>query len=166
MAKYKAFDASKVLSMGLNQAIHTISERLFPTGYDVSETEAPETYEALCDRLNAGKSMIVYSGASEDTIYGDREINWAFRAWHDWCHWRGGFDFTAEGEAQAVEMQIGHIMQVYGDSEDTRKWAEILRAEVNGQLQYLTIHGDFPQDQAAFIKAYLDNPEVAISQRF
>lgn len=162
----KAFDASKVFSFGLNQAIHTMALRLFPTGYLVSETEAPETYQALCDRLNAGKPMMVYSGGSNETIYGDKEINWAFRAWHDWCHWKGGFDFTEEGEAAACEMQIEHLMQVYGDSEDTREWASILRAEVNGQVQYEAIHGSFPQDQAAFIAAYVNNPETALFKRF
>jgi hypothetical protein len=153
---------SAILNMGLNQAVHTIAKKLFPCGYLVSEAEAPGTYEALCERLNSGKPMMVYSGASDNTIFGDREINWAARAWHDWCHWKGGHDFTAEGEAAACEMQVQHLVQVYGDSEEVMEWAAILRAEVNGQAQYAAIHGEFPQDQAAFIRAYMEQVESDI----
>jgi hypothetical protein len=159
-------DTSGILNMGLNPAVHTIAKKLFPCGYLVSETEAPATYEALRERLNSGQPMMVYSGASDNTIFGDREVNWAFRAWHDWCHWKGGYDFTSEGEAAACEMQVEHIKTLYGDNEETQLWADILRAEVNGQAQYEAIHGEFPKDQKAFIREYLKAPEVALFARF
>ena len=58
--------------------------------------------------------MIVWAGGSDLTIYGDREANYAFRAWHDWCYWRNNLDHSMAGEITACRMQCGHIVQLYG----------------------------------------------------
>ncbi len=57
-----------------NAAVLTICSRVLPGGYDVSDA-APETYEELIAHLDAGGRMVVYSGGSERTIYGDPEGN-------------------------------------------------------------------------------------------
>lgn len=98
-----------------NAAVLTICSRVLPGGYDVSDA-APETYEELIAHLDAGGRMLVYSGGSEQTIYGDPEVNFAFRAWHDWCHWQGRYDFSHEGEHAACAMQGEHLVTVYGES--------------------------------------------------
>src|SRR5208282_1357378 len=98
-----------------NAAVLTMCSRLLPGGYDVS-LAAPETYEELIAHLDAGGRMVVYSGGSERTIYGDPEVNFAFRAWHDWCHWRGRHDFSQEGERVACAMQSEHLVTLYGES--------------------------------------------------
>jgi hypothetical protein len=142
------------LDIHFNVAVLTICKRLLPEGYDVA-IDAPETYEQLIARLDSGERMLVYSGGSERTIYGDPEVNYAFRAWHDWCHWRGRHDFSYAGERAACEMQGAHLVTVYGDCPRTRRWRRILRAEVIGQREYFDHHGVFPDDQRAFVEAYL-----------
>ena len=142
------------LDIHFNAAVLTICNRLWPGGYDVS-LAAPETYEELVAHLDAGGRMVVYSGGSEQTIYGDLEVNFAFRAWHDWCHWRGRFDFSHEGERAACAMQGDHLIARYGESAQTRRWRRILQAEIIGQRDYFDRHGKFPEDQRAFVAAYL-----------
>ena len=100
--------------------------------------------------------MLVWSGASEHTIFGEPEINWAFRAWHDWCHYYGAHAFTPEGERAVFRMQCSHLLLFYGDSLRTRHWIKLLRAEVIGQQDYFYKHGHFPYDQRAFVEAYLN----------
>ena len=142
------------LDIHFNAAVLTICNRVLPSGYDVSAA-APETYEELIAHLDAGERMVVYSGGSERTIYGDPEVNFAFRAWHDWCHWRGRHDFSHMGERAACAMQADHVVTLYGDSPQTRRWRRILQAEIIGQREFFDRHGEFPEDQRAFVAAYL-----------
>lgn len=147
------------LDIHFNAAVLTICNRVLPAGYDVSNT-APETYEELIAHLDAGKRMVVHGGGSEQTIYGDPEVNFAFRAWHDWCHWRGRHDFSHEGERAACAMQSEHLVTLYGESSQTRRWRRILQAEIIWQREFFDANGFFPEDQRAFVAAYLavDSP--------
>ncbi len=61
------------LDIQFNAAVLAMARRLFPCGFEVAE-DAPQTYEDLA-RLDAGKPMLVWSGGSEKTIYGDPEVN-------------------------------------------------------------------------------------------
>jgi hypothetical protein len=150
----------------LNAAVLTICNRVLPGGYDVSDA-APDTYDELIAHLDAGGRMLVYAGGSERTIYGDPEVNFAFRAWHDWCHWRGRFDFSHEGERAACAMQGDHLVTIYGESSQTRRWRCILQAEIIGQREYFDRHGVFPEDQRAFVAAYLGDhsPRTTLATR-
>ena len=86
-----------VLDHRLNVAVLVITRRLLPGGFEISEN-APETYYELVRHFESGQRYVVYSGGSEHTIFGDPEVNYHFRAWHDWCHWQGKHDFSFQGE--------------------------------------------------------------------
>jgi hypothetical protein len=100
--------------------------------------------------------IVVWSGASDATIFGDPEVNYTFRAWHDWCHWRGRLPFDFKGEQGVCEMQCGHLLSLYGDSNRTRRWCRIVDAEVIGQRLYFDRFGRLPSDQYDFVVAYLN----------
>lgn len=142
------------LDRTLNVAILQMAARLFPTGFDVAE-DAPNTLADLQAQVANTGRMLVYSGGSDATIYACPEVNYAFRAWHDWCHLAGGFAFTAEGEAQACAMQQDQLRRVFGASAQVERWCAILDAEINGQVAFHAATGDFPVDQVAFVRDYL-----------
>lgn len=124
----------------------------FPEGYDVVD-DAPQTLEEINQLLNSGARMKVWSGASQFTIYGAPEVNFAFRAWHDWTHWKGQFPFNVTGEAATANAQVNELRTVYGDSENTRRWACLIYTEVVGQVLYADINnGTFPGNQRLFVK--------------
>jgi hypothetical protein len=143
------------LDRSFNIAVLHIANKLCPGGYEVAD-DAPDTYEKLRAHLDLKKQMKVWSGGSETTIYAEPEVNWAFRAWHDWCHYNGAHAFTPEGERAVFEMQRSHLLLFYTDCLRTRQWTKILRAEVMGQQEYFYKHGFYPQDQRAFVEAYLN----------
>lgn len=89
----------------LNQAILNLAKQSVGE-FEISD-DAPSTYAQLCSHLDAGKTLVVAQEGSAQTIFGDPRINYAFRAWHDWCHWSGGFDFSLQGETNTCMMQIG-----------------------------------------------------------
>ncbi|WP_424363080.1 hypothetical protein [Methylocystis parvus] len=127
--------------------------------------DAPQTYEELIRQVEGQGVFIVWSGSSEQTIYSDPQINFAFRAWHDWCHWRGRHDFSPAGEIAVARMQRKQLIALYGDTPHTRLWCRIIDAEVVGQMLYRQLHGDFPADQRAFVATYLDVRAIAADTR-
>jgi len=94
------------------------------------------------------------------------EVNYTFRAWHDWCHWQGDFDFSLYGECATCNMQIEHVRSFFGVNDQTDGWARLLIAEVIGQRQYFERYRSYIADQRAFAHAYLVDPEFALSRRW
>ena len=148
------------LDIGLNVGIIHIASKLFPCGFDVSDS-APSTFEELCAHLDAGNRMLAFAGGSDRTIYADREVDWAFRAWHDWCHWRGRHNFTPVGERAVCDLQTTHLRILFGSCA-AEKWGGIIRVEVIGQGQYFHYHKRFPDDQRGFVEAYLRDRDEAL----
>lgn len=144
-----------------NRAVLDMCAWLMPGGYVVS-WEAPQTFAALKALMHAGGPMTVWAGASERTVYADPQVNFAFRAWHDWCHWQGDYDLSIDGEAAASSMQRRLLVARYGNGDLTVRWSGIIDAEINGQAQYHARHQRFPDDQRGFVDAYLDNPAAAL----
>lgn len=143
------------LDTALNVAIMHIASRLFPAGFDVSE-DAPHTFEQLRTHIGSGRRIVVFCGGSDATIYADREVNWCFRAWHDWCHWCGGHPFSLAGETAVFRMQAQHLLSLYGGGPDVQRWIRIIHAEIVGQADFCEINGHFPEDQYAFVVDYLE----------
>jgi hypothetical protein len=65
-----------------------MASRFLPKGFKTAR-KAPSTYEEIKTLLDNGKPIVVDSGGSNHTIYADKHINYAFRAWHDYCYWKG-----------------------------------------------------------------------------
>ena len=116
---------------------------------------APSTYEALCAYVKKNKRYCVYSGGSDNTIYGDKEVNYAFRAWHDFHHVKQSLSFTPEDERQVIACQVNDILALYGDTKISRECIAVLRADGIGQVKYYEKYQDFPQDQAKFVTDYM-----------
>lgn len=148
----------------LNDAVVHITERIVGP-FTVSD-DAPGTFRELKAYLDTGNQMTVASAGSGATIFGDPYINCTFRAWHDWCHWKGDCDFSLQGEMGACCIQLQHLQQFYGINDRTCYWRSLLIAEVIGQARYYWTHKDYIVDQRAFARAYMENPETAISRRW
>lgn len=110
---------------------------------------APATF---ADLMTCGR-MIVWDGASGATIYGDAQVNFAFRAWHDFEHKAGRYGFMLAGETAACEAQIATLLRRFPSA--PARWLRIIRAEVIGQAEHYAETGMFPMDQAAFVAAQL-----------
>lgn len=151
------------LDAELNRAILDIAAELFPKGFDLSP-RAPATLQQLRS-LGTGR-FVIYDGAAERTVYGDPSVNFAFRAWHDFCHLHGGHETNFVGEVAACRVQTLHLLRRYGDSARTFRWRAIIEADIIGQARYFERHGFFPKDQAAFVQTYLGDQLGAISSIF
>lgn len=142
------------IDIHLNVAVMHMASIVCPAEFDVSD-KAPSTMAELTEFVETNGRIMVYSGASEKTIYADREVNYCFRAWHDWCHWKGRFDFSLKGETAVRRMQSDHLRLLYGDTAITRRWRKILYIEIVEQWLFNKRHGYFPDDQMSFTRSYL-----------
>lgn len=132
-----------MLSYRLNQLVQAQVSKL---KYEVSD-QAPSTYEELLKQSIA--SIVVWSGASDLTVFGDPSVNHAFRAWHDSLHIHMQAPFNLQGETLVAKEQA-RILSTYGDT-----YGDIIMIEVVGQAQYLQETGGFPVDQEAFTRKQL-----------
>lgn len=88
---------------------------------------------------------------SDNTIFGSPEVNWLFRAWHDYCHVmvNGGFD--RPGELAAMRLMCDHISAHSGLTDAEKALCmELVRIEVKGQVDYYLATGMFPENQFDF----------------
>jgi hypothetical protein len=148
----------------LNEAVLVMAGRYVPV-YVIADN-APSTYRQLKEHLDAGKTMVVAHEGSNNTIFADPHINFAFRAWHDWCHWKGEYDFSLYGESATYCMQLDQLLAVYGNNWRTRQWSDYLKAEVIGQRQYYEKYKAYIDDQRSFVAAYVANPVTALDKRW
>lgn len=143
----------RILDQDLNAAVLHLAALNNPRGYGVS-ADAPNSYDALVACFEADGRITVWDGGSDETIFGDPEVNYAFRAWHDAGHLKLAAAFDRAGEAQVCAWQCAQLVAANGPAKAAR-WCTILQAEIIGQADYCAEHGDFPTDQFAFDLAYL-----------
>ena len=138
----------KPLCRAFNVAVHTMSQRLFPMGFDVSP-DAPSTLEALTKHHEKTGRFLISSLYSDHTIYACAETNHAFRAWHDWVHWHLQEPFESAGECHVCARQQSQLRARFGPGKQTDRFCGLIYFEVMEQVYYKNEHGQFPDDQMA-----------------
>lgn len=88
-----------------------------------------------------GSTLVIWSGACENTIFGDAAVNIAFRALHDQLHLDTGIGFSP-----AEEIELGRIQA----NQYTGLMADLVYIEVTKQAEYYLKNGIFIQDQVSF----------------
>lgn len=101
------------------------------------------------NELFSSTSLIVWSGASDKTLYNDPKVNYAFRALHDVLHLETQYSFNVESE-----IELGRIQASLFDSDIMR---ELIFAEVSLQAKHYGMTGEFVADQVTFNLKHLRN---------
>jgi hypothetical protein len=110
--------------------------------YNVSSV-APNTERDLFNE----SGLVVWSGASDSTIYRDASVNWAFRALHDALHLKTKLDFSP-----LAEIELGRIQASLYDSDLMR---ELMYCEVSLQASHFETTGSFVLNQVEFTLKHL-----------
>lgn len=107
------------------------------------------TFERNLKLLNEQQLIIVWTGASDKTIYGKSQINHIARAWHDYTHLTNYLGYDALSEIQVAGIQAAQLPQDW--------WFEkqLIQAEVTGQVLYFNKYKQFPEDKRKFTFQYL-----------
>lgn len=117
--------------------IHTESD-----DFDASDIEG--TFQRHRSRYLQTGEIHVWTGQSDLTIYGDPEINWIARAWHDATHYDCNLSYSTFDEIKVGIIQMkelppeGHFEKL------------LVHHDVIGQIMYHSEHGHFPLNQRVF----------------
>ncbi len=95
------------------------------------------------------KTLVIWSGASDNTLWNDKQVNWAFRAIHDACHLKSGLGFSVADEVTLGDYQSSLVACPYIRA--------ITQCEITEQALYYKQNGVFVADQVAFTKSILQN---------
>ncbi len=91
-------------------------------------------------------TLVIWTGSSDNTIFQDAKVNWAFRALHDALHLKTRLNFTPD-----AEIELGRIQA----SKYTGLLADLVYCEVSMQALHYKQHGTFVVDQVEFTLNYL-----------
>ena len=145
-----------------NDMVEVVVNALMPDGFDTTDDAT------VCDTLDKVRSyyhdtwrIIVWTGESDQTIFGAPHINHAFRAWHDWVHAAFDLPFTEDGEHKVMQIQQRHVDTLGAmlfTNEEKSLFYRLLECEIDGQIAEFKRTGDFVKDQRAFAKQYMRGP--------
>lgn len=113
--------------------------------YSVS-AHAPSDLAGIDYTINSD-CLIVWDGASDSTIFSRSDINYIYRAHHDYAHAYYRLDTVAQDE-----LSLSRTLEAQAP---TREIKALINAELAGQVMYYLQHGEFPQDQKHFCIDYL-----------
>lgn len=105
---------------------------------------APSTFPGIIEAPG-----VIWSGGSDNTVYGDPHVNHAFRAWHDEVHRKHGYDFSYMGECRTAWAQMQELRTRWPNVSPLA--LRIVFEDVIGQAAYKQYHGEFPADQYQFV---------------
>lgn len=115
------------------------------------DDEAPSTER---DLFTPRHGLVVWSGASDRTIFGDPRVNWAFRALHDATHLASGLGFSVDHEIELGRRQAAKFDGIMAD---------LVYLEIAGQAEYFRRTGSFVPDQVEFTRRALASMGVSVS---
>ena len=116
------------------------------------------TFEAMRDDYSHTGVIAINVDNCDNTIFGAPDVNYLFRAWHDYCHIQVNGGFDRAGELAAMRLMCEHIDAHPGLSDALKATCkELVRIEVEGQVDYFLATGQFPENQFDFaLSIYLE----------
>jgi len=124
---------------------------------DFDSNDLEGTLRMHIQRFKETGKIHVWTGESDNSIFGVNRLNWYFRAWHDYIHVINnlGYDFLGESIVSSIQA-----------SQLPSEWhfeRELINIEVVGQAQYFSKVGKFIADQRRFTINYLTDPNYALN---
>ena len=131
--------------------------------YQVSK-DAPSTFKTMVESYDRLGTFLVYDGGDHGFL--GKDYNIKFRALHDAMHYLLGLSFKFEDEKKlSMETQFEFMQVAYNDLGKTQweTWVigQIIKAEIQGQIEYYEANKKYVSDQSSFVLNYLQVKEVA-----
>lgn len=127
-----------------------VRSRVLSTVDFVDDGAMVDSYDKMVARWRNVGRLAVWTGASDQTIFGEPQVNWLARAWHDGIHAVIGADFTPNGERATMQEQQRQLRTMGLRKDRLTLACKIVESEVIGQVDYLVRTGSFPVDQRLF----------------
>jgi hypothetical protein len=126
---------------------------------DFQSNDIEGTFNKHLERYQTTGKIHIWTGSSDNTIFGKKRINWMFRAWHDYIHITLGYNYTSINESIVANIQVNQL---------PNEWLfekELILCEVTGQVQYFELNNKFIDNQRYFTIDYLTDPHKALNYK-
>jgi len=160
-ARLQRCKASVPFSLALNKYIQSWYDQhkdyiVFTDTDDFDENDIEGTFRRHKLRYSETGKIHVWTGSSENTIFGDPKINHMFRAWHDCTHIVNDLGYEPLNEILVGKIQAEQLPYSWRFERD------LIDAEVTGQVLYFVANNEFISDQRQFTLDYLNNKHRSI----
>ena len=118
--------------------------------YDVM-TVGPQTDVDMVRHYQDTGRLAIWSGASDNTIYGCCQANWMYRAWHDWCHIISGVCNRMHGPLGCFEPSAEQDVTSFQLAPLGTAFAEVVKCDTAGQTSYYGLYEKFVPRQDEFV---------------
>lgn len=148
MDKQEITITNQPFSKRLNDWILKVASDIpYKVVYDDSVTGS---FESIKRYIQDNGVIPIDGNNCENNIFGSKDVNIAFRAWHDLTHIKMNEDFSPMGETRVAFKQASELPKDW--------WYEkmLIMSEVSGQVTYHDKHGDFVEDQREFTKKLIN----------
>lgn len=126
---------------------------IFTSIDDFNAKDLKGTFKKHLKRYEETGKIHIWTGASNNTIFGINEINYFFRAWHDLTHIENNLGYSYNEEFIVCEIQKNEL---------PKNWIlerDLIHAEIIGQGLYNFYNsGQFVKNQRTFTLNYLLDP--------
>lgn len=109
------------------------------------------TFEKIKKAYDFDKTLHIWTGASDNNIFGSSDLNILFRVWHDYTHVKYNLDFEPINEIQVCNIQMSNLPEDYNFEK------LLINSDITGQVLYFSKFGEFPTDQRKFTIDFLKN---------
>ncbi|PTT72590.1 MULTISPECIES: hypothetical protein [unclassified Chryseobacterium] len=159
IANFSRLENSVPFSERLNRWIENWYEQhkdifVFTDTDDFDSNDIKGTLQRYIEHFKATGKIKIWTGSSENTIFGSERINHFYRAWHDHTHIIFGSGFTLAGETITAEIQCSML---------PIEWffeKRLIMADIVAQNLHYIFHKNYVKDQRKFIVDYLKDPKT------
>lgn len=123
-----------------NTLLHYVNNKILSLTSNIRYTVASDAPSSVKDLVNT-TSLVIWSGESNNTIYQDCHVNYAFRALHDAKHIETGLDFSIDSEIEIGRRQASKYDGIFAD---------LIYIEIAEQALYYKQHRTFVSNPNEF----------------
>lgn len=109
----------------------------------IASMDSPNTYEDVRKYHEENGVFHVFAGGSTDTIFSSREVQYAYRAWHDSIHMKYEIPFGMQSELAVARLQESIALDAHVDPKDAR----LLRLDLEAHIEYYYASGENHPDR-------------------
>lgn len=131
-----------------------IARDVLPRGWRAC-SGSPDTLEEVIRNFERTGDMIVTNSRPRTTVFGSFEKLIAFRAWHDWIHWKYVGEFTLPGELMVGHVHVGGLVEKLGFTREAQEMGALALIQVYQQnVYFFDTHELRVEDERRFALLY------------
>ena len=156
---FKRYKSNVPFSETLNAEIDRLTSQIMADGYIMElvdhdpfndDADPADYFQYMLKLFREEKRIQIWTGGTDNNIYGSAEMNYLFRFWHDYVHLAYNLGFDPMDEIKVSQIQQAQAIGCTNDD------LLLINADITGQVIYFAMFGEFPVNQRKFVIEYLE----------